>query len=166
MKKLLRSLIIFVAFSFISGQIQAQAPTVEASNTQLAYKWPGTAASISWTRGNGQACMVVMRKNSSAGYVPSNNTTNYTANATYGSGSTVNGAADNYIIYKGTGTSVFVSGLTANTLYDVYVYEYNTITVFGPTTYYYNTNYSQSALGFSTAAAQPSTCGSISGVNP
>ena len=161
MKKNLFSLIIFVGMLFVSNQFFAQAPTVEASNTQLSYKWPGTAASITWTRGNGQNCMVVMRKNSSSGTVPSNNTTNYSASASYGSGSLVNGVADNNVIYKGTGTGVYVYNLTANTLYDVYVYEYNSITIFGTTTFYYNTNYSQSALAFSTAAVQPSSCGSV-----
>lgn len=159
MKRLLRSLSIFLTLYFAVNQAIAQAPTVEASNTSV-YKWPGTAASINWTRGNGQGCMVVMRKNTSAGYVPANNSTNYTANASYGSGSTVNGAVDNYIVYKGTGTGVYVYGLTPNTLYDVYVYEYNSILG----TYYYNTNYSQSALAFSCVAAQPSSCGSIYGV--
>lgn len=163
MKKILHSLTIFLTFSFVSNQALAQAPSVEASNTSV-YKFAGTAASISWTRGNGQACMVVMRKNSSSGTVPSNNTTNYSANASYGAGSLVNGVADNNVVYKGTSNSVYVYGLTANTLYDVYVYEYNSVTVFGTTTYYYNTNYNQSALAFSTVAVQPSACGSIYGI--
>src|SRR6185312_2062236 len=159
MKKILRSLSILLTFCFVSNQALAQAPTVEASNTQLSYKYAVTAATISWTRGNGQNCMVVMRKNSSSGTVPSNNSTNYSASASYGSGSLVNGVADNNVVYKGTGTSVYVYNLTANTLYDVYVYEYNYLSF--PSTYFYNTNYSQSALAFSTAAVQPSSCGSI-----
>lgn len=142
-------------------QLHAAAPTTQASNVNISWK-SQTAASITWTRGNGSACMVVMRLNSSAGYVPASpSTTNYSASSNYGSGSTVNGAVDNYIVYKGTGSSVFITGLTANTLYDAYVYEYN---VTG-STYYYNTNYAVSSVAVNTLAADPSSCGGITSVS-
>ncbi|HXB40285.1 MAG TPA: T9SS type A sorting domain-containing protein [Bacteroidia bacterium] len=159
MKKQLFLFGIILFFGF-KTQLFSQAPSVEASNTQVSYKWPGAGAiSISWTRGNGQACMVVVRKSSSAGYVPASNSTNYTASANYGSGSTVNGTVDNYIVYKGTSNGLYLYGLTPNTTYDAYVYEYNLVGGI----YYYNTNYSQSALGFATIAPQPSSCGTVYG---
>ncbi|MBS1634553.1 MAG: T9SS type A sorting domain-containing protein [Bacteroidetes bacterium] len=152
--------VLFIAFLAYQRPLMAQAPTVQASNVQMSYKFSGTAVSISWTRGNGQNCMVVIRKNSSAGYVPSNNSTNYSASASYGSGSTVNGAVDNYVVYKGTGNAVYVYNLTPNTLYDCYVYEYNTLLGI----YYYNSNYSVSTLQFNTLAALPATCSSLNSV--
>ncbi|MFL5752978.1 MAG: T9SS type A sorting domain-containing protein [Bacteroidia bacterium] len=145
---------------FLTGTLNllnAAAPTTQASNVQISWK-SQTGATITWTRGNGSACMVVMRLNTSAGYVPASpSTTNYSASSNYGSGSTVNGAIDNYIVYKGTGNSIFVTNLGVNTLYDAYVYEYN----ISGSTYYYNTNYASSSVAINTIAADPSSCGGL-----
>lgn len=152
--------LLFSSFLFSLG-VSAQTPSVQASNTTISAKYTsGMAVSINWTRGNGSACMVVIRKSTSSHVYPSSGATpNWSASASYGSGSSL-GAGDNFVLYKGTGNGLFIYNLAPNTIYDVYVYEYNTQVIFGTTYYYYNTSTSGYA-GFSTLDAPPTTCGTI-----
>ncbi|MFY8167116.1 MAG: hypothetical protein ACOVJ8_11015, partial [Sediminibacterium sp.] len=93
----------------------SQTPTIQASNAQITYK-TASGATISWTRGNGDACLVVVHQFNNSNVTPVATTTaNYSSSSTFGSGT--NRGSANYLVYKGTGSSVFVSGLTANTLY-------------------------------------------------
>lgn len=136
---------------------------MQASNVQVTYKSSsGTGATISWTRGNGQQCLVVMRKSTSSySGPPSQTTTNYSGSAVYGNGSSL-GNGDNYVVYDGTGSSVYVSSLLSNTIYYVYVYEYNDVTVWPNTWYYFKTGTSGNSEGFSTLEDPPSSCSSLS----
>lgn len=77
---------------------------------------------INWTSGSRAARLVVMKATTSVDTNPSDNTT-YTANTTFGSGTQI--GTGNYVVYASTGSSVTVTGLTANTLYHVRIYEYN-----------------------------------------
>jgi len=79
-----------------------------------------TSMTAGWTRGSGDSVMVVCKALSSPGSPASG--TVYHANANYGSGSVLGGG---YCVYKGIGNSVNVTGLTANTLYNFAVYEYD-----------------------------------------
>ncbi len=161
---LIAALAVFCSL-FFSTQIKAQcfAPSVQASNVQVTYKSSGgTGATISWNRGSGDYCLVTIRPSSTSYYGPPSSTgTNYAASGTYGNGSNLGGST--FVVYDGTGTSVYVSGLQPNTLYYAYVYEYNSCTIFS-TTYYYNTSTSGNNEGFSTLEAQPSSCSSITSV--
>lgn len=78
-------------------------------------------ATIGWTRGDGDSVMVVV-KEGSAPSDPSDDTV-YSANAAFGSGSDV--GSSSYVVYKGTGTTVNVTGLTAGKTYYVDVSEYD-----------------------------------------
>ena len=81
-----------------------------------------TTITVNWTRGSGGGVIVLMRAGSAVAVSPSDGTyTGYTANTKYGSGTLITSA---YVVYKGTGTSVEVTGLTAGTTYHVAVYEY------------------------------------------
>ncbi len=84
----------------------------------------GLASSIqlSWTRGNGDNCIVVCKANSAVTSPPSD-ATSYTANSIYGSGSTT--APGEYVVYSGTGTTVTVTGLLSSTTYHFAIYEMN-----------------------------------------
>ncbi len=159
---LLTGTLFVLFFVFISGKLGAQcyAPSAQASNVQVTYKsTSGTAATISWNRGSGDYCLVTIRPTSTSYYgPPSSTTTNYASSANYGNGANLGGST--YVVYDGTGSSVYVTGLTPNTLYYAYVYEYNSCTIFS-TTYYYNTSTSGNNEGFSTLEAPPSSCGSI-----
>lgn len=80
-----------------------------------------TSAQLSFTSGNGANRIVVVSTTNFAN-TPANGTA-YTANTTFGSGSTV--GAGNFTVLNGTGNSVTVTGLTANTTYFVKIFEYN-----------------------------------------
>lgn len=161
-KKVLISMLSVLFAVFTNGKLAAQcyAPSAQASNVQVTYKSSaGTGATISWNRGNGDYCLVTIRPSGTNYYAPpSSTTTNYGASATYGNGSNLGGST--YVVYDGTGSSVFISGLTPDQIYYVYVYEYNSCTIFS-TTYYYNTSTSGNNEGFSTLEAPPSSCGSL-----
>lgn len=111
-------------------------PTVPANN--LTFTTIGqTTLSFTWTRGNGDKCLVTVKQAGSTTYHPTNGLAEYSTSTTYGNGTLLGGST--YCVYKGTGTSMTVYGLTANTQYTVYIYEYDT-PVFPTITYNYLTS--------------------------
>ena len=106
-----------------------------------------TSYTVSWTRGNGDYVLVVA-KQGGAPTDPSDSTV-YAANAAFGSGDTT--AAGSYVVYKGTGTNVTVTALSAGTEYYFAVYEFN-----GATTPNYRTSDEPTASRY-TLVAQPTT---------
>jgi hypothetical protein len=87
---------------------------------------PGTSLTLNWSRGTpspGNEVIVVGRLTATADVAPTSGTT-YAANAAFGTVGTTTGTG-NFVVYKGTGTSVNVAALTANTSYTFTVYEYN-----------------------------------------
>lgn len=103
-----------------TGACPCTPPTTQASAFTFS-NLANTTMTVGWTRGNGDNVMVIAR----AGSAPTDptNGTSYTANANYGSGSAVGGG---YCVYNGTGTSVNLTGLAANTVYYFAIYEYAT----------------------------------------
>jgi nitrogen fixation protein FixH len=81
-----------------------------------------TSIAVSWTNGNCDKRLVVVKSGAAVGGTPTDLTA-YTANATFGSGSTI--AAGEYVVYADTGTSVTVTGLTAGTTYYFKIFSYN-----------------------------------------
>ena len=83
-----------------------------------------TTATVSWTNGSSENALVVMK----AGGWPTapEDGVDYNASANFSSPSSSNGTTGtgSVVIYKGTGTSVNVTGLSANTTYYVVVYKY------------------------------------------
>lgn len=78
---------------------------------------------VNWTRGSGTGVIVLMSQGSSVSADPVDGTyTAYTPSTTFGSGTQI--GTGNYVVYKGTGTSVTVTGLTAGATYYAAVYEY------------------------------------------
>lgn len=157
--------IYFLLLSVILGlSALAQTPSTQASNVQITYKTT-SGATISWTRGNGDRCVVLVRKSSSSNATPPSSTTlNFTASATYGNGYSF-GSGDNFLVYDGTGTSVFISGLTANQTYYAYVYEYD-IPWFGSTDYYNTTTSSANSEFFNTLDTSPTAYSNVTSVTP
>jgi len=82
-----------------------------------------SSATVGWTRGNGTAGVLVVARAIGAVNADPTNGTTYTANAAFGSGNQI--GTGNYVVYKGTGTSVSVTGLSPSTDYYFAVYEYN-----------------------------------------
>ena len=96
-------------------------PTTQASNINFS-GLATTSVNLSWTAGNGDGRIVVARVSTDAEVDPSDGT-DYTANSAFGSGNIT--GANNFVVYKGTGTSGSVTNLIANTTYTFKVYEYN-----------------------------------------
>ncbi|MCK9205806.1 MAG: hypothetical protein M0P66_01725, partial [Salinivirgaceae bacterium] len=96
-------------------------PTTQASNINFT-SVGSSSVGASWTAGNGDGRMVVVRADGTSEVNPSDNT-DYTANTDIGGAGTT--GVGNYVVYKGTGTSVTVTGLSAETRYHFKVYEYN-----------------------------------------
>lgn len=80
---------------------------------------------INWNNGNGANRIVVVSSSAITG-IPTDQV-NYTADAIFGNGSTLN--AGEYIVYNGNGNSVTVSGLSINTNYYISIFEYNGNTI-------------------------------------
>ena len=102
---------------------------------------------LSWTSGNGTAGRIVVMKEASAVNGNPTSGTNYTANATFGSGGTI--ATNEFVVYNGTGNSVSVTGLACGKTYYLKVYEYNTTDVC------YNTTSPAAANATTTKPATP-----------
>jgi hypothetical protein len=100
-------------------------PTVTASLINLTPNPAGAEMNVSFTVGNGQERIVVARLTTNPAIAPYDSIM-YTANPVFGSlvASSLTGLG-NYIVYKGTGNSVNVSGLANFTDYTFDVYEYN-----------------------------------------
>ncbi len=77
---------------------------------------------VNWTRGSGDGVIVLMKSGSAVNSDPQDGTYTYTANAAFASGTQI--GTGNYVVYRGTGTSVAVTALTGSTTYYVAVYEY------------------------------------------
>lgn len=96
-------------------------PTVQASGVSISSA-QRSAFTISWTRGNGANCIVVVKAGSAVDSAPVDGTT-YTANTAFGLGTQI--GAGNHVVYVGSGNAVTLSGLTIGTTYYVSVYEVN-----------------------------------------
>ncbi len=81
-----------------------------------------TTANLQWTKGSGSGRLVVLKEN---GAVTGNpvDLNKYTANTAFRSGAQI--GLNEFVVYSGTGNSVSVTGLTANTTYHYEVFEYN-----------------------------------------
>lgn len=95
-------------------------PTLQSQNLVFS-NIATTSLTISWNRGNGDACFVI----ASVG----NNLSNpeddvvYSANTIFGSGSEITTGC--YVVYKGTASTANITGLSLNTNYYFKVMEYN-----------------------------------------
>ncbi len=97
-------------------------PTSQASGITFS-STSASETTVNWTRGDGDNCAVFMASASSGTASPADNNS-YTANSVFGTGSQI-GSSGWYCIYKGSGTSVPVLGLTGETTYRVHICEYN-----------------------------------------
>ncbi len=98
----------------ILGTLPCTTPIAQASNFSAAPA--NTSATISWTKGDGSNTLVLL--NTANSFTAPVDGTTYTAVTTYGSGQQT--------VYNSTGSSVNITGLTANTTYYVQIYNFQT----------------------------------------
>ncbi len=86
----------------------------------------GKSMRISWTRGNGDGSIVVMRQDPPDSRVDPVNGDDYTGNYEYNypPPELLPTGSLNFVVHKGSGNSVWVTGLTTTTTYSVAIYEY------------------------------------------
>jgi gliding motility-associated-like protein len=118
--------------------VLAQAPTIAASNLGFSNVYCQQLR-ITWTNGNGSNRIVVARQGSNINVYPSDNAI-YNASDTFGRGEQI--GVLNYVVYRGTGNSVLITGLTKNTTYYFAVFEYNTVGGF----YYLTSSYPEESV--------------------
>lgn len=99
----------------------ATPPSTQASTILFSGLSP-TQLTLTWTSGNGARRVVLAHAGAAVNSNPANSTT-YTANAAFGSGTQI--GVGNYVVYDGIGNSVTVTGLSASTVYNFQVFEYN-----------------------------------------
>lgn len=97
------------------------APTTLSSSLSFS-NITSTNITLTWTNGNGQRRIVLAKAGSIVNANPQNGI-GYTANAVLGSGSQL--GSGNYVIYKGTGNTVTLTGLNAVSPYYFAVIEMN-----------------------------------------
>ena len=109
-----------VTIDFMGGNV-GTAPTVSASGFSTT-AIVNNSMTIGWTRGNGNAVLVLARAYNPVNEIPGGAT--YTANSAFGTGTQL--GSGNYVVYNGTGNSVTVTGLASGTNFYYAVFEYNT----------------------------------------
>ncbi|HVW95540.1 MAG TPA: Ig-like domain-containing protein, partial [Mucilaginibacter sp.] len=97
------------------GTPTVQAKTLTFSNITT------NSATIGWTNGDGSSRVVFVAQTTSGSPAPVNSTT-YTASTAFSTGT---GPGSWHAVYKGSGNSVAITGLTAGTDYRVMVMEFN-----------------------------------------
>ncbi|SDT23587.1 gliding motility-associated C-terminal domain-containing protein [Mucilaginibacter mallensis] len=97
-------------------------PATQATNVVFT-NTTATGTTASWTNGSGASRAVFITQASTGSPAPVNSTT-YTANTTYASGTQIGGSGW-YCVYNGTGSTVNITGLTAGNTYRVMAVEYN-----------------------------------------
>ena len=110
-----------LGFFAMATAVPCSAPTTQASNITFGTVTTSTIP-VNWTNGNGTYRIVVAKSGSTPSGTPVDGTV-YTANAAFGSGSTI--ATGEYVVYNGSASTVTVTGLSKNTVYYFQVYEYN-----------------------------------------
>ncbi len=101
--------------------VTTQEPTTNVTSPVFSNVTP-TGLTLSWTNGNGDGRLVLIKQGSVVNASPVDGT-DYTANAAFGSGTQV--GTGNYVVFKGSGNSVDITGLTAGAIYYISVFEYN-----------------------------------------
>ncbi|PKL83167.1 MAG: hypothetical protein CVV24_06370 [Ignavibacteriae bacterium HGW-Ignavibacteriae-3] len=116
-------LTVLVLLILVLANINYAQPTIQA-NSIVFSNVTTSQMDISWTRGgDGDAVAVFVLAGSAGLAVPVDNTT-YTANTIFTSGDQI-GATGWFCVFNGAGTTVTVTGLTANTAYRAMVLEYD-----------------------------------------
>ena len=106
----------------LSFTTPAELPQVQASHL-LFSKVDLTSFDLSWTRGNGEQCIVFIKQTNEGSASPMD-FEQYIASPEFAAGSSI-GSTGWYCVYKGSGTSISISGLEQGKTYTAMVCEWN-----------------------------------------
>lgn len=111
------------------------APPTQQAHSLTLYGATQNSITASWTRGNGQYCLVTCYEvQANAQDVPDPNVV-YSGNSNFNSAPAIFNGSETKVVYTGTGNNVTITGLLPNTQYQVAIFEYNGNT---PSTIKYN----------------------------
>jgi hypothetical protein len=96
-------------------------PTIQSMNVVI-NTITTNSLNLSWTAGNGNRSLVVLKAGSPVTSLPTNGDL-YASNASFGSGQMLN--ANEFVVFNGTGNSVVITNLSPSTTYHVAVFSYN-----------------------------------------
>ncbi len=96
-------------------------PTVNASEITFS-AIDLTSFALTLTKGSGIERLIIAKKGSAVNQVPQDGV-EYTANAAFATGTDLGGG--NYVVFKGSGNTVALTGLLQGTIYHFAVFEYN-----------------------------------------
>lgn len=113
--------LLILLFLSIGLKVDAQAPTVHAKSITSSNVRCHTLT-LSWTNGNGDGRVVVVKEGAKVDTVPVNDTY-YPGDLEFGKGEEL--GTDNYALYSGSATSINITGLKKNTTYHFAIFEYN-----------------------------------------
>jgi hypothetical protein len=102
-------------------EILPSTPTTPSSNL-VVVPTSSVSADISWTAGDGNRQLVVLKESSNPVEFRPDDCEYYRLNREFGAGKDFDG---NFVVFGGSTGQVSVTGLSENTSYDVYVFEYN-----------------------------------------
>lgn len=111
----------YLMLPLTGSQSTVIAPTTQVSaiNTTSA---TGNTITLNFAKGNGSGRTIIARKGAAVNATPADASI-YWADQSFGSGTKF--GTDNYVVYKGAGTSVQVKNLEPNTTYHFAAFEYN-----------------------------------------
>lgn len=124
-------------------------PTVQAGNLNFT-NIGATEVRLNWTNGNGSRRIILARAINAVDEIPADNT-DYTPDATFGSGQEI--GSGNFVVYDGTGTGTTIYGLALETEYHFAIFEYNGT---GANAYYLSPGASASQATISPPTLAPS----------
>lgn len=108
-----------VSFTYMGGTA-CTPPTIQATGFSSS-SITDNSMTISWTRGNGDNVIVIVKEGSNFNVDPVSGIS-YTANLAFGQGVQVGSGI--YAVYNGTGTTASITGLKSGVTYHYAVYEY------------------------------------------
>lgn len=140
---------VYLSASPVRGSATTIGPPQTQATNAVASAINVSAASLSWTNGDGQKRIVLMRANGPVNANPVDGTS-YSANTFFGTGSQV--GSGNYVVFNGTGNSLTVTNLSLGNTYHIAVFEYND---FGSTNVlYYTVNPARAVATFTAPQVQ------------
>ena len=120
---MMRKLVLSWFFWLLAIVGYAQTPSTASSNIVFSDTLCNRVT-VSWSPGDGQGRIVIARKGTPVTSSPSDNTY-YIPRDTFNTVPSQFATGDEHVVYNGSGNSVIVYGLEANTTYHFAVFEYN-----------------------------------------
>ncbi|RYZ29230.1 MAG: T9SS type A sorting domain-containing protein [Chitinophagaceae bacterium] len=111
----------YLMLPLTGNQMTTVAPTLASSSLSNS-NIVGNALTLSWTKGNGSGRIVLARKDAPVNGTPAD-LSFYYGDESFGNGGKI--GAYNFIVYRGSGSSVTVKNLEPNTTYHFAVFEFN-----------------------------------------